>query len=193
MSHLMNKISATVTAIALATTTVLSSGAALAATQGILAATSTGSTNISVTKSTVAQITGLTDMTLASYLIGSGDQALSSDACVYSSTAGGHYTVTATGSGASSAFTLSDGASHNIPYNVVWNSSGPGALGSTGVSLATNVSSPTLGNASTDSPSCTGATPGATARVNVNLLGTNLDAAPAGTYTGTLTLLITPV
>lgn len=192
MKHFFKALNATVAATALAASTVLSSGVAIAATQGTLGATSTGSADISVTKATVAQITGLSDMAIASYILGDGNQALFTTACVYTSTVGGSYTVKATGSGAASAFTVANGPT-TIPYTVVWNSGGVGALGTTGAALITNVTSATLTNAATDSATCAGTTPGPTAQLNVNFLGTLLDAAPAGTYTGTVTLLITPV
>ena len=183
----------TFTAKLLATTLVVSSmfnTVAFAATDGSLGATSTGTAVINVTKAAVAKISGMSDMTLASYTVGGGNQALNTTACVYSSTAGGGYTVKATGSGASSAFTIATG-SDLIPYTVVWNSGGAGALGTTGAALTTNVTSSSLTNAATDSATC--AVGGATAQLNIGLLGTNLDAAPAGTYSGTVTLLVTPV
>jgi hypothetical protein len=68
---------------------------AYAATQGTLGATSTGSANISITKSVQAQISDISDMTVANWSIGDGAVTLTSNVCVYSST--GSYRVTATG------------------------------------------------------------------------------------------------
>ena len=163
---------------------------ALAVTQGTRGATSTGSVNITVAKASQARISGLSDLTLPGYSIGDGNKTLSTTACVYST--GGSYTVKATGSGGSNAFTLASGA-NTIPYTIVWNSGGVGALGTTGMGLTTNVTSATLLHAATDSATCAGAAPGPTAQVNVNISGANLDAAPAGTFTGTLTLLVISV
>ena len=186
-------LNATVAATAIAASSILSSTAAFAATDGTLGATSTGVVNLSVTKSTVAQISGLSDITLASYILGDGNQSLNTTACVYSSTSGGNYTVLADGSGASNAFTVVDGSAHTIAYSVVWNSAGVGSLADSGTTLTAHTTSATLHNAATDSVTCAGSSPGPTAQINVHILGTALDAAPAGTYTGTLTLLVTPV
>ena len=81
-----------------------------AATQGSLGATSTGSANISITKSVQAQISDISDMTLANWSVGDGDVTLYSNVCVYSST--GSYKVTATGSGLVNAFTIASGLNH---------------------------------------------------------------------------------
>ncbi len=166
---------------------------ALAATQGTLGATSTGSANISVTKSVQAQISDLSDMTLSNWSIGGGAVTLYSNVCVYSST--GSYYVTASGSGTSNAFTIAS-SSRTLPYSVTWNAGGAGAIGNTGTSLtaATQSASP-FANAATASATCSGG--GAsndTARVVVGITSTDMTAATASAtpYTGTLTMLITP-
>ncbi len=163
-----------------------------AATIGTLGSTSTGTANISVTKSVQAQISDLSDMTLSNWTIGQGAVALSSNVCVYSST--GNYKVTATGSGLANIFTIASGL-NLIPYSVVWNAGGAGALANTGTSLTTNIQSATFSNASTSSATCSGG--GAandTARVIVNIASTDMTAAASSStaYTGTLTMLITP-
>ena len=176
---------------AFACNTVLAPAELLAATQGTLGATSTGSLTISVTKPARADITNLTDLTVASWVTGGGDQTLTSDVCVYSTRPTGGYTIKAPGRGTSSAFTLANGA-NTLAYSVSWNSGGVGALTNTGTALTTNVTSAALTKAATDSSTCTGTVPGATARLIVTILATNLDAIVDGTYTGTLTLLVTP-
>ncbi|MGE0754245.1 MAG: hypothetical protein AB7L92_03695 [Alphaproteobacteria bacterium] len=166
---------------------------AWAATQGTLGATSQGSANISITKSLQAQITGIDDMTLANWSIGDGAVTLTSDVCIYSST--GSYTVRATGSGAANAFTISSGA-NAIIYGVVWNSGGAGNLANTGATLVTNIASATLNNADTGSATCSGGGAGNdTARIVVSITDIAMGAAPSSAtpYTGTLTLLITPI
>ena len=50
-----------------------------AATQGSLGSTSTGTANISVTKSVQAQISDISDMTLANWSVGDGAVSLSSN------------------------------------------------------------------------------------------------------------------
>lgn len=165
---------------------------AFAATQGTLGATSTGTVNISITKSVQAQISDLSDMTLVNWSVGDPAVTLFSNACIYSST--GSYKVTATGSGASNAFTVASGA-NTLPYTVIWNAGGQGSLANTGTSLSTNVQSTSFSNANTTSATCSGG--GAsndTARVIVNITQANMNSAASSStpYTGTLTMLISP-
>lgn len=165
---------------------------AQAATQGTLGSTSTGTANISITKSVQAQISDLSDMTVSNWSIGDGAVTLFTNACIYSST--GSYKVTATGSGSLGAFTIASGM-NTIPYSVVWNAGGAGNLASTGSSLNTGVQSATFGNADTGSATCNGG--GAannTARVVVGITSAAMNAAVSSNtpYTGTLTMLVTP-
>ncbi len=172
---------------------VLATGfSANAATQGTLGTTSTGSANISITKSVQAQITDLSDMTLANWSIGQGAVTLYSNVCIYSST--GNYKVTATGSGTSNAFTIASGT-NTIPYSVTWNSGGAGGLANTGTTLTSGVQSAAFNNATLASATCNGG--GAsndTARVVVGVASTDMTAAASSNtpYTGTLTMLVTP-
>ncbi len=163
-----------------------------AATQGSLGATSTGSANISITKSVQAQISDISDMTLANWSVGDGDVTLYSNVCVYSST--GSYKVTATGSGLVNAFTIASGL-NLIAYTVTWNSGGAGNLANTGTALTTNIQSASFSNASTTSATCSGGGSGNdTARVIVGITSGNMNSAASSStpYTGTLTMLITP-
>lgn len=179
-------------ALLAAVTLSLPAGPALSATQGLLGATSTGTANISITKSVQAQITDISDMTLSNWSIGDGDVTLYSNVCVYSST--GSYKVTATGSGLLNIFTINSGL-NLIPYTVTWNAGGAGNLANTGTSLITNVQSSTFNNASTASATCGGGgSSNDTARVIVGVSQTLMNAAVSSptAYTGTLTMLITP-
>lgn len=171
---------------------VLSSSTAYAATQGTLGATSTGSITISVTKPQRVKISNLNDLTLASWIDGDGAVTLTDDVCVYSTRPSGAYTIKATGSGTSSAFTIASGLL-TIPYTVTWNSGGVGALANTGTTLTTNVTSATLNNAATDNQNCAGGSPGDTARLIVGITNANMQSASDGVYTGTLTLLVSPI
>ena len=165
---------------------------AFAATQGTLGATSTGTVNISITKSVQAQISDLSDMTLSNWSVGDSAVTLFSNACIYSST--GSYKVTATGSGSANAFTVASGA-NTVPYTVTWNAGGAGNLANTGTSLSTNVQSASFSNASTASANCSGGgSSNDTARVVVNITQANMNAAASSStaYTGTLTMLISP-
>lgn len=165
---------------------------AMAAVQGSLGAISTGSVNISITKSVQAQISNLTDMVVANWSVGDGAVQLTSNACIYSST--GSYKVTASGSGPMAAFSIASGV-NTIPYTVAWNAGGAGALLNTGTALNTNVQSTNFANANTTSATCGGG--GAandTARVIVNISSANMEAASSSNvaYTGTLTLMVAP-
>ncbi len=172
--------------------TLLLTTPAFAATQGTLGATSTGTVNISITKSVQAQISDLSDMTLSNWSVGDGAVTLFSNACIYSST--GSYKVTASGSGTGNAFTIASGA-NTIAYSVTWNAGGQGNLASSGTSLASNVQSASFANANTTSATCSGGGAGNdTARVVVGITQANMNAAASSStpYTGVLTMLISP-
>ena len=191
-SHFLKTLNATIAASVFTVSSIFSTVSAFAATDGTIGATTTGIVNLNIVKPPVVAANSLNDVSLPSYHIGDGDKVIASPACVYSSTLGGGYTVQGVGSGAGGAFTVDDGASHVLPYVVIWNSGGAGALADSGISLTANVTSVVQYNAATDSATCSGAAPGSTAQINVHVLGTSLDTAPAGTYSGTLTFIITP-
>ena len=165
----------------------LAAGApALAATQGTLGATSTGSISISVSVPNRARITGLTDVTLTNQ---DPNSAINSaqNICVWSNTATKKYGITATGSGTASAFTLAN-AALTAPYSVQWSGSS-GAT--TGTALSAGVASTSFTSTATEQ-SCTSG-PTSSASLIVNLSTTDLGLMQAATnYTGTLTLVITP-
>jgi hypothetical protein len=172
---------------------ILLSTTAEAATQGSLGNTSTGSANISVTKSVQAQITDLSDMTLANWTVGSGAVTLYSNACIYSST--GNYQVTATGSGLLGAYTISSGILTAIPYTVAWNAGGAGSLASTGTALTAGLQSGEFSNANNGNATCSGGgSANDTARVIVSISSAAMTAATSSNtaYTGTLTLVVAP-
>lgn len=162
---------------------------AQASTQGTAGANSTGSINISVIKSAVSRISGLTDMAVV--WSGSGDDIFwTNDLCIYSSRANGSYKVTGLGaSGAGGAFILRDGT-RQIPYTVSWNAGGSGNLTNEGTTLSPGVALTSLTNASTTSPSCGGSA--SNARLIVNIAKQDLQAVPAGHYAESLTLIIAP-
>ncbi len=164
---------------------------AMAATQGTLGSTSTGTSVISITKSVQAQISDISDMTLSNWSVGDGAVTLFSNVCIYSST--GSYKVTATGSGGGNAFTIASGG-NTIPYSVTWNSGGAGNLASTGTALTTGVQSATFNNATLAHATCNGGGANDTARVIVGITNNDMNSADssATAYTGTLTMLVTP-
>jgi hypothetical protein len=159
---------------------------ALAASQGSLGATSTGSITITASVPNRARITGLTDV---SFLNQDPATPASSaeDVCVWSNTATKGYTITATGSGSGNIFTLSNG-SGTVPYSVEW----AGSSGQTsGTALAAGTASASLTSTAVD-PTCSSA-PAASASLIVKMVPADLGTMSAGSnYTGTLTLLVTP-
>ena len=95
------------------------------------------------------------------------------------------YSVTAMGSGTASAFELSSGAAI-LPYDVQWAS----AAGQTGGTLLQPGSPATGFGGGANGFNCS--TQGANASLTVTIRSVDIAAAPAGTYTGTLQLLIAP-
>ena len=160
-------------------------GTALAVTQGSLGSTSTGSVSITATVPGRVQIGGLTDIAFGT-VDPSSAASQSEDVCVWSNMSGRGYQVTATGSGASNAFTLTDGT-NTLPYSVEW-------AGSTGQSSGTALTSGSAltGLTSTaTNPTCSSGAP-KTASFFVKMNATSLQAAVASSYTGTLTLVVAP-
>ena len=157
----------------------------LAATQGSTGATSTGTVSISATVPGRVRISGLSDIAFGT-VDPAAAAARAEDVCVWSNTSGRGYTVTATGSGASNAFTLSDGTG-SLAYAVEW-------AGTSGQSAGTAlVSGTALGGLSSTAtnPTCSSG-PAATASLIVKMTAADLQAAAASSYTGTLTLVVAP-
>ena len=160
-------------------------GAAVAATQGTAGATSTGSVGISATVPGRVQISGLTDVAFGTVDPASA-ASQNEDVCVWSNTSGRAYQVTATGSGASNAFTLSDGT-NLLPYAVEWAAT---AGQTSGNALAAGTALTGLASTAT-SPTCSSGA-AASASLIVKMTAANLQAAVASTYSGTLTLVVAP-
>jgi hypothetical protein len=160
-------------------------GPAVAASQGSLGSTSTGSISISATVPGRVQISGLSDV-----VFGTVDPTVAaSDAqnvCVWSNTVGRAYNVTATGSGASNAFLLSDGT-NSLAYEVEWADTSGQANGTaftSGTALASLASTAT-------NPTCSSG-PATTASLIIKMTTADMQAALASSYTGTLTLVVAP-
>jgi hypothetical protein len=114
------------------------------------------------------------------------DTVLTDNLCVYSTANSGRYTITARGSGTSNAFTLASG-SNVLPYEVQW-AFASGATGGTALSPNVGLAGATTNR--TDS-TCNRAA-SLTATLIVVLRKTAQESARAGSYTGTLTLIIAP-
>jgi hypothetical protein len=114
------------------------------------------------------------------------DTVRSQSVCVFSAGATSGYNVRAMGSGASSAFTLSSGA-EALEYEVQWSST-PGQ--STGTMLLPNVPLTGLTSSATQQQCKNG--PPSSASLVLILRANSVAGAIAGTYAGTLTLVIAP-
>ena len=159
---------------------------ASAATNGSFGSTSTGNVNINASVPNRVRLSGLTDVSLLN-LDPTVDATSAQNVCVFSNTATRGYSITATGSGAASAFTLSAGAS-NVPYSVEWSDTVNAASGS-GLTAGTAGT----GFTSTATHQLCNTGPSASASLVVKLASADLSSMQAGqTYTGTLTLLVQP-
>lgn len=114
------------------------------------------------------------------------DQSRADNLCIYSAAASGRYTITARGSGSSNAFTLASGG-NALPYEVQWASS---ANQSSGTTLSPNVAlaatTTNRNNSNCNQPASL------TATLIVVLRASAQQSVQAGTYSGTLTLLVAP-
>ena len=165
----------------------LGTSPALASTDGSFGATSTGSVIINASVAGRVRISGLTDVTFTG--VDPSVAAIDAqDVCVRSNTSTRGYSVTATGSGASSAFTLSSGALPDVPYTVEW---APTSGQSTGTALTAGTA--LTGQTSTAINSDCSAGPSSSASLVVALGSPTLQSMTAGvTYNGTLTLVVAP-
>ena len=178
----MNKIGRAMKGLVIAGIFVIS-GSVIAATQGTLGTTSTGTVDISVGVGDQIQITALADIT-GPYVPGA-DFTGSSPACIYRNGGSGDFDVTITSAnGLGTDFRLNDAGTF-VVYDVTFNDSVSGAVNMDNATLDnTNFT-----NADTSSPTCSGA-PQSTLAINVP--DANLGAVGAGTYTDTLTILVAP-
>lgn len=131
------------------------------------------------------QVQGLSDMNLPTW--GIGDPAVSTgiNFCIYS-TLSADYSVTVSSSG---GYKLQSGAKV-INYTLSWDDSGAGNLGSgSGTALTNNVAVSGRKNANFLTPLCL---LGPNARLNLKITQAEMTSALAGTYTGVITIMISP-
>jgi hypothetical protein len=132
------------------------------------------------------RITGLTDVAFGTVANLSADAVQSQSLCLYANTASNGYNVRASGSGAGGTFSLSSG-SDELPFEVQWN----GTAGqSSGTQLSANVVLSGLTTVATQQTCNSG--PAVSASLVVILRSAALSSASAGSYNGSLTLLIGP-
>jgi len=130
----------------------------------------------------------LTDLSDVSFglITGSADQSVSQSVCAYSASSTGGYSVTAVGSGAGGSFQLTGGPAP-LPFDVLWAST-PNQTG--GTALVAN--SPTSGFVSAASQQTCNSGPSSSASLTIVVRAAALNSARAGTYAGTLDLIISP-
>ncbi len=165
----------------------LAAGPAFAATNGSFGPTSTGSVTINASVPGRVRISGLKDVTFSN-VDPSVAASNAQNVCVWSNTTTRGYSITATGSGAASAFTLAGGALPVATYTVGW---APTSGQTSGTSLTAGAALTGQTSTAINSDCSTG--PSASASLVVSMGTPTLQSMTAGvTYTGTLTLVVAP-
>jgi hypothetical protein len=132
------------------------------------------------------RITNLSDVSFGTIANLSLDAVVSQSVCLYADTNTNGYNVTASGTGAAGAFALSSGTA-SLPYDVEWSNS---AGKTSGTQLTANV--PLTGQVSAATHQSCSNGPASSASLILVLRSAALSSASAGTYSGTLTLLVGP-
>ena len=132
------------------------------------------------------RISGLGDLTFGTLADLSADAVQSESLCLYSDSATNGYNVRASGSGPGGAFTLTSGGD-SLPFEVQWNSA---AGRSSGTQLTANVA--TSGQVSSATQQSCNSGPATSASLIVVVRSSALSSAPAGSYNGSLTLVVGP-
>lgn len=132
------------------------------------------------------RITGLSDVSFGAITNFAADSLRSQSLCVYAKSAVDNYRVTASGTGSGGAFALSSG-SDELLYEVQWSDTS-GQTG--GVQLSANV--PLTGQHSTATRDDCSKGPATTASLIVIVRSAAVTSALAGSYTGSLTIVIAP-
>ena len=132
------------------------------------------------------RITNLTDVAFGTLANLSVDAVRSQSVCLYADTNTNGYTITASGTGPSGAFQLTSGLVA-LAYEVQWNSA---AGQSSGAQLVPNV--PLASQTSGATHQTCGNGPATSASLVLVLRSSALSSARAGTYSGTLTLIVGP-
>jgi hypothetical protein len=132
------------------------------------------------------RITKLSDVAFGAIANVGADATSSQSLCVYANTAIQGYRITASGSAPGGAFSLTSG-SFLLNYEVQWNQS-PNQ--SSGTQLSPNVTLTGLISSATQQTCNSG--PATSASLILVLRSSELSSARAGSYSGTLTLLVGP-
>lgn len=130
------------------------------------------------------RISNLSDVAFGTVANLTVDAVRTQSLCLYADTAANGYNVRASGSGPGGAFALASG-SNSLPYDVQWNNASGQSVGT---QLSANVA--LSGQISAASQQTCNTGPATTASLIVILRSTALSSAAAGSYTGSLTLII---
>jgi hypothetical protein len=160
---------------------VVASPTAVAATDGSLGSTSSGETVVSVSVPDLVQVTVQGDIALT-HTVGSSSTG-STGLCIYrNGSSSVELTLTSANPDASNVFQMAAGTSR-LPYSI----------GLTGGDTITNFTSGTaesLNGADSASSTCSGSY---SHSMDVTVQSSDLDAAAAGSYSDTVTILVEPV
>ena len=130
------------------------------------------------------RITNLSDVDFGLITNLQAESRRSQGICLYSNSAGGAYSLVATGSGPGGSFSLVNG-SHALDYDVEWS---PLSGQSSGTLLAAN--GVLTGQTSAATHQFCNSGPATSASLNIVLRAAELSRAREGNYSGSLTLLI---
>ncbi len=128
----------------------------------------------------LVRITNMNDFAFGTWS-GSGSLQASDGICIVETAANKNYGIRPRGSGAGFAFTVASGA-NTLAYTVEWQGS-VGAM----TALTANVRTRFNNGSGTTTPPCGGAT---NATLRITFPQANLEAATNGSYTGTLTIIL---
>lgn len=133
------------------------------------------------------QINNIDDLALGTWS-GVGNLSVADNVCIFSRHSGQAYGITLTGDGAGGAFTLSSGAPTLLPYRVYWNDE-IGQVGKVEVFAGVKLGSQTNGSRFRN---CRFVPTGTNANFSVEISSTDLEGVQSGTYSGVLTLFLSP-
>jgi len=156
---------------------------AFSATDGALNGTSsTGTTDVSITIGDLVKVSVEQDVSLT-HTPGSPSTG-STGVCIYrNSDANVDVTLTSTNPGASDEFQMNDGGTNDILYTVDFSGSS---------TSASDVSSGTLTTISDENNTASDCAGGFSHDLDITVAAVDLDAAPAGSYSDTITILVAP-
>ena len=135
------------------------------------------------------QISNISDFAPPTWSMGDPAITTAMDLCIYGLNIPALTSYAITVSSSPAGYNLVSG-SKTIPFSLYWNDGGPGNLTGTGTQLSDGVKVANLQHVNILSSSC--AVTGPNARLTMKITQADMTAALSGTYSGTLTLLLSP-